>query len=264
MRFYVAVDLEGTACTVGLPGQFLTPPNPNYYQAARQATREADAAARALFDEGADEVVVWDNHGSGVNLDYDLLDARCKIALGSGWQHRWPLLDESWDGVLMIGYHPMDNTPDAVLSHTYSSATYQYYKINGVQVGEMQIDAAMAGRMGVPVLFVSSDDKGAAQARESFPWAETVSTKRSLSYHGAVSLHPARACEEIYSAVRRAAGRRQEMRPFTFASPLEVEIRFKKIPDAKSAPLYDRNRRPFAQPDAYTRVGQLDDIADLF
>lgn len=39
-------------------------------------------AVRALFDEGADEVIVWDNHGSGVNLDYDLLDARCRIALG--------------------------------------------------------------------------------------------------------------------------------------------------------------------------------------
>ena len=50
--------------------------------------------------------IVWDNHGSGVNLDYDLLDARCRIALGSGWQHRWPLLDESCDGVLMVGYHP--------------------------------------------------------------------------------------------------------------------------------------------------------------
>ena len=128
----------------------------------------------------------------------------------------------------------------------------------------MQIDAAMAGRMGVPVLFVSSDDKGAAQARESFPWAETVATKESLSYHGAVSLHPAKACEEIYSGVRRAVRRRQEMRPFTFASPLTVEIRYKKIPDVKSDQLYDRNRRPFAQPDAYTRTGELDDISDLF
>ena len=27
-----------------------------------QATREADAAARGLFDAGADQVIVWDNH----------------------------------------------------------------------------------------------------------------------------------------------------------------------------------------------------------
>lgn len=43
MRFYVAVDLEGTACTVGLPGQFLTPPNPNYYQRPSRPPGRPDA-----------------------------------------------------------------------------------------------------------------------------------------------------------------------------------------------------------------------------
>ena len=91
-----------------------------------------------------------------------------------------------------------------------------------------------------------------------------MTTKESLSYHGAVSLHPAKACEEIYNGVRRAVRRREEMEPFAFAQPLEVEIRYKKIPDAKSDLLFDRGRQPFAQPDAYTRTGVVDSIADLF
>ena len=76
------------------------------------------------------------------------------IALGVGFPHRFPGMDESFDGVLFIGYHAMDNTVDAVICHTFSSATYQYMKVNGVEVGEMEIDGAMAGELGVPLIFV--------------------------------------------------------------------------------------------------------------
>ena len=36
-----------------------------------------------------------------------------------------------------------------------------------------------------------------AQARESFPWAETLETKRGLGWNAAVSLHPKAACDMI-------------------------------------------------------------------
>ncbi len=42
-RFYIGVDCEGVACAVGVPGQNLGD-GCNYTFAARQATREADAA----------------------------------------------------------------------------------------------------------------------------------------------------------------------------------------------------------------------------
>lgn len=76
-RFFIGVDCEGVACVVGEPQKGLKD-SINYPFAARQATLEADAAARALFDCGAKEVIVWDNHGNGVNLDYDLLDPAAK------------------------------------------------------------------------------------------------------------------------------------------------------------------------------------------
>ena len=87
-RFYIGVDCEGVACAVGIPGQSIgTGDNSRF--AARQATREADAASRALCDMGAEEVWVWDNHGGGTNLDYDLLDPRCRIVLGLSLIHIW-------------------------------------------------------------------------------------------------------------------------------------------------------------------------------
>ena len=93
MKFYIAVDCEGPACVVGEPGKGLGS-GENYRFACLQATREANAAARALFDAGAQEVVVWDAHGTGVNLQYDLLDPRCRILLGSGHRGRFAGMDK--------------------------------------------------------------------------------------------------------------------------------------------------------------------------
>ena len=89
----------------------------------------------------------------------------------------------------------MDNTVDGVLAHSFSSTGYQYIKVNGVEVGEMAIDAALAGDHGVPCIFVASDDKGAAEAKRFMPWVETVATKQGLGWNMAISKHPARAVE---------------------------------------------------------------------
>ena len=104
---------------VGDPGQSLSFSR-DYGFSQAQATREADAAARALFDSGAEEVIIWDNHGSGANLEFDRLDERCQIALGSGVPRRWPGLDGDFTGVVMIGYHAMEGTPNAVHVHSIS------------------------------------------------------------------------------------------------------------------------------------------------
>jgi D-amino peptidase len=224
----IAVDCDGPACVVGDPGRALSNSRDMIF-AREQATRETDAAARALFDAGATKVVVWDNHGNGNNLVFDRLDRRCEVLLGTGFGRRFPLLDESYTGVLMIGYHAMEGTPDAVLAHTYSPNAYRAIRVNGRTVGEMALDAAVAGEVGVPLIFVASDDKGCSEALSFMPWLETVATKQGFGRNCAYSKHPAVAEEEIYQTVQRAVGRRGEMQAFTFAHPVQVEIEFKKV-----------------------------------
>lgn len=262
-KFYIAVDCEGAACVTGSPGKGLKE-SPNAAFAFRQATREANAAALALFEQGAEEVIVWDNHGTGVNLDYDSLDTRCRIVSGAGHKGRFPKIDETFGGVLFIGYHSRENTFEATLAHTYSSTAFQYYKINGREVGELEIDAAFAGACGVPVLFVSSDDKTVAQVRESFPWAVTVQTKESLSWSSAISLHPLESCRRIQDGVREAMKKIEKMQSFSFSEPLEVEIRFKRMDDAHAAVLVDSKGTPFAFKDAFTRTGRIASLRALF
>lgn len=223
----IAVDCDGPACVVGDPGRALSNSRDMVF-AREQATRETDAAARALLDSGAEKVVVWDNHGYGSNLVFDHLDSRCEVVLGTGFDRRFPRLDETYAGVLMIGYHAMEGTANAVLAHTYSPDAYRAIRVNGLAVGEMALDASVAGELGVPLIFVSSDDKGCEEALFFMPWLETVATKKAYGRNCAYSKHPAVVEAEIYRTVTQAVARIADKKPFTFDSPVKVEIQFKK------------------------------------
>jgi len=224
----IAVDCEGAACVVGEPGRSLSN-SINMQFAREQATRETNAAVRALFDSGAEQVVVWDNHGDGANLVFDQLDQRCEVLLGTGFNRRFPELDETYSGVLMIGYHAMAGTANAVLAHTYSSEAHRAIRVNGLDVGEIALDASVAGELGVPVLFVSSDDKGCKEALRFMPWVEMVSTKRGLGRNCAHSRHPAVVEKWICEAVCRAVENISMKKPFGFKNPVKIEIQFEKI-----------------------------------
>lgn len=262
MKFIIAVDLEGIAGVVGQPGVPLGQAV-DYDFACRQATREANAVARALFDAGATQVIVWDNHGRSLNLRYEEIDRRCDILLGVGLPHRWTSMDESFDGVVLVGYHAMDNVEDGVLAHTFSSASYQWMKINDREVGEIAIDAAMAGEKGVPVILVSSDDKGVAEAKEFLPWVETVETKKGFARNGALCKHPDRVVDELYEATKRSVDRLSEMKPFAFETPLNIRIRFKNLDGAQSI-ARGRGQGSWKRLDGYTAESSFDRISDYF
>lgn len=228
MKFMIAVDCDGPACVVGDPGKALSFSRDMPF-AREQATRETDAAARALFDAGAQHVTVWDNHGLGANLLFNLLDKRCEIMLGTGFKRRFPGLDDSYSGVLMIGYHAMEGTPNAILAHTYSPGAYRAIRVNGDTVGEITLDASVAGELGVPLIFLASDDYGCNEAIRFMPWIETTVTKQGLGRNCAHSKHPAVAEQEIYDKVRRSVERIHEMIPYQFKRPARIEIQYKKV-----------------------------------
>ena len=261
-KFYISVDLEGVACVAGTYGQGLSA-SPNYNFACLQGTREANAAAKALFDSGAEDVYVWDCHGPGINLDYDNLDRRCRIVLGPGSRKRFPDIDGDFGGIVFIGYHAYD-TPLATLAHVYSSATYQHQKINGSFVGELQIDAAIAGKRGVPPIFVASDDICVAQAKESFAGVITAETKKALGWNCCISKHPQLVCDEIYEGVKKAAAVSDNIKPYTIPEPFEYELRYKRIEGAQGCPFRDINNQLFERVDAYTRKGVFGSPEHIF
>jgi len=239
MKFVIAVDCEGPACVVGNPGKALSDSS-DFMFARKQATLETNAAASALFDAGADQVMVWDSHGQGINLLIDKLDPRCRVLLGKGFNRRFPCLDKTYSGVVMIGYHAMEGTKNGVLAHTYSSDAYKNIRVNGQTVGEMALDASVAGEMGVPLIFVASDDHGCHEALTTMSWIETVETKKGMGKNCALSKHPQMAQDEIHAGVQRAVKKIGSMKPFRFDPPIRVEIQFKTMLQSLKAILHRR------------------------
>lgn len=225
MKFMIAVDCEGVACVVGEPGISLSH-SANMSFARAEATRETNAAIRALFKIGAEQVVVWDNHGEGANLLFDQLDPRCEIVLGTGFKRRFPELDDSYAGVLMIGYHPKAGTSGGVLAHTYCSAAYRNIRINGHEVGEIALDAAVAGEFDVPVICIVSDQHGCAEALQHMHWVNTVVTKQGFGRHCAHSKHPDVVEQEIEGIVTLAVEALEDKKPFRFDYPVTMELEF--------------------------------------
>lgn len=236
MNFAIACDLEGLGGIVGFPGEGLGNTSKQFLLAKEQAVREINSAAAALFDSGAEKVYVWDNHNGSLNFDYTLLDKRVDIVAGVGAKHRWPgLYNKNIVGVLLLGYHPMADTYAGILSHTCSSVKYQYVKLNGISVGEIEIDAASAARLlNAPLIFAASDDKAISQVRKSMPWIKTVITKEALGRNLAVLKHPLRVVDEIYEEVKKAAADIKSMNLYDISDPVEVEMRFLRLEDAES------------------------------
>jgi D-amino peptidase len=231
-KILISVDMEGIGALVRDqfgPGSF-------EYQKGRQLmTAEVNAAIEGCLEAGAGEIVVADAHGNAQNLIPDELhEAALLIRAFPRPLMQVEGIDESFAGVIFIGYHPMDGTAEANLSHTFMGGTIFEIKVNDTPVSEAIFNAAVVGSMGVPVIMVAGDQNVTKEAVDTFGPVETVQTKESIGWYSAKARHPNLICKEIKEKATKAVGRIGELKPFTFEPPLEMEITFKNIYDAET------------------------------
>ena len=233
MKVYISVDFEGGAAIVGERGQTLTA-SKQYELARRVLTGETNAAIDGALATGATDIIVNDCHGGGLNLLYEDLRPEARVLLGVPRPRRfWAL--ESSDAMFLVGYHPMAGTARGVLAHSYSSVSIQNMWLNGRRIGEIGLDAALAGQLGVPVVLVTSCTAGCAEAADFIPGVETVATKEGLGRNCALSHHPQRARELIQQGAERALRRRAEIEPFVAGPPYLLRREFKLASSADGA-----------------------------
>lgn len=267
-KIYIAVDFEGAACVIGFPskpmetlGSGLETNTAVFRQAQRLVTAETNAAIRGAYAGGATEVIVIDNHGSGHNLLYEDLHPDAKVIFGGPRPCRFPLLDESFAGLALVDHHAMAGVQGGILSHSYSSVSVHEMRLNGKPVGEIAMDAAHAGEIGVPVIFVSSDEAGCDEAR-AFLGKDlvTVATKKGLSRNCAVSLSPQRAQELTEAGMKRAVENAARRKPYVVKGPHVVERVYKWESQADAA----AKERGAERVDAYTVAQKVKTISEYF
>ncbi|MBQ8371881.1 MAG: M55 family metallopeptidase [Clostridia bacterium] len=180
-RILIACDLEGVNNVVGEPYSGLYRGCEQWEIARRQAALEINAAAAAFFELGAECVDLWDNHGGGNNIDAQDLDRRIGLLSPDPSLPRMYFIEHGYDCVCFFGYHAMEGTLGGVLAHTMNSKEIQYYKLNGVHIGEIDMDAYIAASYGVPSCLFVGGDIACAQASRAVPGIATVVTKREIS-----------------------------------------------------------------------------------
>ncbi|MCX7012300.1 MAG: M55 family metallopeptidase [Candidatus Sumerlaeota bacterium] len=240
MKVFISVDMEGISGVVS--GDECSGADKDYGMWRKTMTLEANAAIEGAFEAGATEVVVNDSHGGGRNLLPEELDPRAVLSRGQPLPAMIAPLDATYAAGMLIGYHAKRGTACAILDHTYSGK-YHRILINGREFGEMGLAAAYAGHFGVPIVFVSGDDKLQAEARDFIPHAGSVVTKHATGQTNARCLSPQKARDLIRAGAREALSRLAEMKPFLVEKPITLDVEFattSPVDQAVCLPVFER------------------------
>jgi D-amino peptidase len=255
MKIYILTDLEGAAMVSRFSQT--REEGPQKHTAMKLLTWEINAAIDGILDVDADaEIVVWDGHGNG---GIDVLEFHPKGKLIARGPIRAPYyLDRTYDALFFVGQHAMAGTPNAPLSHTYSSLSIEYYKLNGQEIGEFGCRAAMGGTFDVPTVFISGDDKAVAEAKQLIPNIYGVETKQGLGQELALHLSPQRSRELIRETAAEACRNIDQIEPLKIEPPYQFEVR---VLEGKSIEGY--LKQGAQKIDERTVVRYSDDICEL-
>lgn len=232
MKIYLSVDMEGIT---SLPDYtYVDERVHNYGYGAQIMTKEANAIIEGALEQGATDVTVNDSHENMTNLIAEQLHPEASLISGG----RKPLsmmeaVDSTYDGVVFAGYHARAGMP-GVMSHTISMVIRNMW-INDVLIGEIGLNAYVAGHFGVPVIMVTGDDGACLEAKEHFPNIVTVPVKETVSRSAMHSRHPEKTRTLLKEKIKEAMEQRGEVEPFVPPKEPVLRVEFNNYGQAENA-----------------------------
>lgn len=222
-KFGVRSDMEGLSGVVSW--EEVIPGRAAYEKARGWLLEEILVLAEGLREGGGEYLEIYDEHYYGLNLDArDLPEGVGLIRGKPPYTAEWPGgLDASFAGLILQGYHAKWGTADAVLAHTYEPDIEGIW-INGLSVGEIGIEAAVAGEAGVPFVLYIGDAHGAEEAKALVPGVQTVRVKEGRGMERGLCRNWAEVRREIVTKAAKIA-RDPSPKPLRFDSPIEMRIR---------------------------------------
>jgi len=208
---------------------------------------DVNSATAAALDAGADRVIVCDTHHGGGNLIVPEMLADPTVtfhgrsrAVREGKSRWMPDLDESVDGLMLLGHHAKAGTEGAFLPHTWS-LEWADFVVNGQSIGEIGIEACFAGHWDVPLILVQGDEAGCREAEEQFPGVTTAAVKRAESHDLCSGLDAEAArrltAQKVAEAIEKARSDRARRAPAPYkpSLPMRVQVRLSSVAGADAA-----------------------------
>ena len=206
MKVYISADMEGATGVVHVDQT--DSGKPEYAFGCRMQLHDVNAVVEGLIDAGVEEILVNDSHDRMINLSAEGLNPKARLL--SGWPKRMGMLEgyEEGDAAFFVGYHAMAGTERAVLDHTVSGVRVYSVVLNGVEVGEIGLNAAACAGRRLPVALVTGDDAACREAEALL--GEGLTTACVKTAHGrsaADCLTPGASASLLRSAAVRAVER---------------------------------------------------------
>lgn len=209
--------------------------HPKYPQARGLLTADVNAVVDGLFAGGAGSVTVVDGHGSGnpePDILADRLDPRAhQLSRPVPFDPYVDLAKEQrqFDAIAMVGMHAKSGS-GGFASHTWTIGVQIF--LEGHSVTEAELAGLLFGPAGIPVIFVSGDDR-LRDDLKTMPWVRYVTTKKATSASTA-DLYPV---AEVHEVMRREARRAVRTLPaarvMSVRRPVNVAVR--AVPPASMA-----------------------------
>ena len=203
VRVLVYHDMEGLAGQDDWKTYLFSHPE-KYPEGQKMLAADLNAVIDGLFAGGATQVDVVDAHGSGnpePDVRRDLLDQRAKQVFRD--KAFDPYVDltapNTYDAVVAVAMHAKTGSR-GFASHTITLGMDML--VNGKSITESEIVAYSWGRVGVPLIFVSGDDR-LENDLKGMPWLEFVVTKKATS-SSTVEL---RNVDSVHAEMKERAGR---------------------------------------------------------
>lgn len=202
-----------------------------YQKSLRLFMSDLNAVLNGLFDGGADEVHIYDEHYFGRNIDISELKSsigldRIFIYMGKPpYRKDWAGgLTSDFSGLILLGFHAKKGTENALLHHTYESDIDDIL-INNQSVGEIGVESLIAKEMGVPFIMITADSEGVKEALAMEPDVMAVSVKESLCESGAICQPIQLIYDMIYETAKKAAIKNWEKPAMHRNIPVHMSIK---------------------------------------
>jgi D-amino peptidase len=227
-KYMIRCDIEGVSGVVSYAQA--EPGKPEFDIGLRMFRSDLCACIDGLLDGGADEIVIYDEHFYGRNIDPEWLPEGVSFIAGKPpYRTDWAGgLDESFAGLVLLGFHSKYGTPGGLLHHSYE-LDIRDLRLNGVSVGEIGMETAIAGDFGVPLVLMTGDSAGCLEAETLVSGVQTVAVKESLGETGG-QCHPLSLTRSwIHAAAKAVAAKAVEeippaAEPWRCNSPVTLEV----------------------------------------
>lgn len=229
---FVCADIEGVS-------GYVHPDQDTDDRAAvrRAMTEDVNAVVDGVRAAAPDaDVVVADSHGDKRTISPDSL--RDGVSLVRGGPRPLGMVDgaRGADCSVLVGAHDKPGSGGHI-EHVFTG-TITRIALDGVAVGEVELNALLLDHLGAPVALVSGDDVLAETVSERLPGAEYVTTKTARGTAAAVCRSPEAVQDDLRDAGEAAVGSRARRLALDLSFPCRVTVTFANAKLADAAVLW--------------------------